>query len=203
MDVLQLQARLAARGFDPGAQDGTLGPRTYAALFGYVAGRALAYTGLALGQAAAAHFGAYGIDTPLRLAHFLAQAAHETGSFHFFREIWGPTPAQRGYEGRADLGNTHAGDGSYFRGRGIFQITGRANYATYGARLGLDLVHHPELAEDPAISVVIACAYWLAHDLNVLADADNVVAITRAINGGANGLSDRAEMLVRAKAVLL
>ncbi|HEX5183577.1 MAG TPA: glycoside hydrolase family 19 protein [Allosphingosinicella sp.] len=203
MNVLQLQARLAALGRDPGAQDDVLGPRTYAALFAAVAARDLGDVGIQLGAGAAAHFPAYAIDTPLRLSHFIAQAAHESEGFRFFREIWGPTPAQRRYEGSADLGNTKAGDGRRFCGRGIFQLTGRANYATAGAKIGLDLVNHPELAEDPATSVLIACLYWQTHGLNALADADDVVSVTRKINGGANGLADREAMLARAKAVLL
>ncbi|HEY1605635.1 MAG TPA: glycoside hydrolase family 19 protein [Allosphingosinicella sp.] len=203
MDVLHLQAALSRAGYDPGAQDGIAGPRTWAALFGYMARRDLGDRGAALGRGAAAHFVAYGIDSAMRVAHFVAQAAHETEGFLTLREIWGPTPAQRGYEGRADLGNVKAGDGYLFRGRGIFQLTGRANYARYGQKLGLDLVNHPELAEQPDIAVLTACAYWQEHGLSVLADADDVVAITRRINGGTNGLAEREALLVRAKAVLL
>lgn len=198
-----LQARLAHAGYDPGPQDGAAGPQTYSALFSYMAGRDLGDRGAALGKGASGHFAAYDIDTPLRIAHFMAQAAHETGGFKWLHELWGPTPTQQRYEGRADLGNTQPGDGSLFRGRGIFQLTGRGNYASYGEVIGVDLVSHPEQAEDPEISVLIACAYWKRHGLNDLADADDVVGITRKINGGTNGLADREAMLARAKAVLL
>lgn len=83
----------------------------------------------------------------LRLAYVLATAYHETGRFKWLREIWGPTPAQKRYEGRADLGNTVKGDGKRFMGRGLVHITGRRNYADWSKRLGVDLLSHPERAE--------------------------------------------------------
>src|SRR5438552_406834 len=86
----------------------------------------------------------FAINTFLREAAFLAQIAHESAELRFMEEIWGPTPAQRGYEGRADLGNTQPGDGKRFKGRGPIQLTGRANYRSYGQRLGVDLESHPE-----------------------------------------------------------
>lgn len=142
------------------------------------------------------------ITTPLRLAHLLAQAAHETCGFRYLREIWGPTPAQRGYEGRTDLGNVRVGDGRLYCGRGVFQLTGRANYARIGVALGLPLEVDPDLACDPQVSVRIACHYWSTHHINVPADADDVVRVTRAINGGLNGLASRKAYLARAKEVL-
>ena len=93
--------------------------------------------------------GKYGIVNRLRIAAFIAQIGHESGQLRYVREIWGPTVAQVGYEGRADLGNTVKGDGSKYRGRGLIQITGRANYATCGEALGLDLISTPELLEQP------------------------------------------------------
>ena len=141
----------------------------------------------------------YGINTTLREAHFWAQAAHETGGFKFLREIWGPTPAQQKYEGRKDLGNVEPGDGRRFAGRGIFQLTGRANYAHYGKLLDLDLVADPELAADPVVSLRIACEYWKSRKINACADADDVVAVTRKINGGTNGIADRRVCLATAK----
>lgn len=88
-------------------------------------------------------------------AYVLATAYHETGNFRWLREIWGPTPAQMRYEGRADLGNTVAGDGRRFMGRGYVQITGRRNYADWGKRLGLDLTDRPDMAEEPDIAAQI------------------------------------------------
>ena len=88
-------------------------------------------------------------------AYCLATAHHETGNFKYLREIWGPTAAQKRYEGRADLGNTQKGDGKRFMGRGLVHITGRRNYTDWSKRLGLDLLKNPELAEKPEIAVRI------------------------------------------------
>jgi len=198
-----LQAKLNSAGYNPGPQDGALGPKTYTALFNYMAGRDLEDRGKALGKGASAHFAAFDITEPLRIAHFMGQAAHETMRFSRLREIWGPTKQQHGYEGRADLGNTETGDGFLFRGRGIFQLTGRGNYRDFGKLLNLDLVDRPEIAEEPEVSVLIACAYWKRHGLNQLADQDNVIEITHRINGGENGLAQRKELVRRAKLVLL
>lgn len=145
----------------------------------------------ALALASRAILPAYGIDTPLRVAHFWAQAAHECDGFRTMHEYWGPTPAQARYEGRRDLGNTAVGDGHRFRGRGIFQLTGRANYQTVGAKLGLTLTSDPELAAVPVNALQIACEYWVSRKLNELADKNDLVAITKRINGGTNGLADR------------
>ncbi|MER9176664.1 carboxypeptidase [Mesorhizobium sp. M0955] len=88
-------------------------------------------------------------------AYCLATAWHESGAFKYMREIWGPTAAQKRYEGRADLGNTVKGDGKKFLGRGFCQITGRRNFTDWGRRLGLDLLKEPQLAEQPEIAVKI------------------------------------------------
>lgn len=88
-------------------------------------------------------------------AYVLATAWHETGAYKYMREIWGPTAVQRRYEGRKDLGNTVAGDGKKFMGRGFVQITGRRNYTDWSKRLGLDLLKEPQLAERPEIAVKI------------------------------------------------
>lgn len=139
----------------------------------------------------------------LREAAFLAQIAHESGEFRYFREIWGPTKTQRGYEGRADLGNTHPGDGERFKGRGPIQITGRANYKKYGDLLGLPLVEHPEKVESPEVAFRVAGAFWKTHDLNDLADQQSFKPITKRINGGYNGLEDRVKYYTRAKKALM
>ncbi len=140
----------------------------------------------------------YSINTRLRIAHFLAQACHESDGFCTTVEY----ASGREYEGRADLGNIKPGDGVRYKGRGLFQLTGRANYKTYGEALGLDLVGNPSLAAEPANSLLVACEYWDRHDLNPLADNDQLVAITKKINGGTNGQSSRADYLTKAKAAL-
>lgn len=211
IDVARLQDRLKAAGYDPGPIDGDIGEKTYHALFNFMAARDLGDRGRLLGQAAAKHFPPAGIEqNRLRVAHFLAQGSAETGAFRYMREIWGPTPTQKHYEGRANLGNTIPGDGKKFLGRGIFQITGRDNYERYGKRLGLDLACNPELAETPEVAVQIAVLYWSDHRLNEWADADNILGTSNGINRGnpaairePNGFVARKAALARAKVVLL
>ena len=96
-----------------------------------------------------AAMGHYQIIGPKRVAAFIAQIGHESGQLKYVKEIWGPTAARAKYEGRNDLGNTVAGDGSKYRGRGLIQITGRANYMACGEALSLDLIKQPELLEKP------------------------------------------------------
>lgn len=140
----------------------------------------------------------YDITTELRTAHFLAQLAHESDHFRTFKEY----ASGEAYEGRRDLGNVKRGDGRRYKGRGPIQITGRYNYRKYGNLLGVDLENNPELAEQPEIGLRIAGAYWNENNLNHWADRDNGKQITRKINGGYNGLSDRLAKIERAKAVL-
>ncbi|MCO5413698.1 glycoside hydrolase family 19 protein [Ralstonia mojiangensis] len=145
------------------------------------------------------------INTTARIAAFLAQVGHESGQLRYVRELWGPTLAQRGYEGRADLGNTQPGDGKRFLGRGLIQITGRANYRACGIALGLDLEAQPELLETPAHATASAAWFWLNNGLNRFADQDSdaaFVQLTRRVNGGTNGLDDRRALWLRARAVL-
>lgn len=150
----------------------------------------------------------YGIDTRKRLAAFLAQIGHESGSFRYVREIWGPTDAQRRYEGRKDLGNTQPGDGERFKGRGFIQITGRFNYAKTRDRLAAlfpdvpDFEQEPERLEEVQWACLSACDYWHSRGLNELADADEFERITKKINGGLNGQADRLARWERAKSAL-
>ncbi|WP_433739810.1 glycoside hydrolase family 19 protein [Pseudomonas putida] len=144
----------------------------------------------------------YQIVGSKRVSAFIAQIGHESGQLRYVREIWGPTPAQRGYEGRKDLGNTIAGDGFKYRGRGLIQITGRANYAACGEALGLDLVNQPELLEQPQYACLSAAWFWATKGLNSLADAGDFEKITRRINGGLNGQADRLKILEKATEVL-
>ena len=142
------------------------------------------------------------INTPAREAAFLAQIAHETGRFKWIREIWGPTPAQVRYEGRQDLGNTQPGDGKRFMGRGLIQVTGRANYMHAAAALGIDCVNFPELLERPTNAARSAGDFWRTRGLNESADAGEFERITRKINGGLNGYTERCVLWDRAKRVL-
>ena len=149
-----------------------------------------------------AAMGKYGIVTRPRIAAFIAQVGHESGQLRYVREIWGPTAQQAGYEGRADLGNTVKGDGSKYRGRGLIQITGRANYAACGEALGLDLISQPELLEQPQHAAMSAAWFWASRGLNTLADAGQFVKITSRINGGQNGAADRQALYELALKVL-
>lgn len=142
------------------------------------------------------------INTPTRAAAFLAQVGHESGQLRLLRELWGPTPAQIKYEGRVDLGNTQPGDGKRFMGRGLIQITGRKNYAACGAALGLDLIANPDLLAKPQNAAASAAWFWLSNNLNRFADREDFIGLTRAINGGTNGITDRRALWDRAKAAL-
>ena len=142
------------------------------------------------------------VNTRRRRAAFIAQVAHESGGLKYMEEIWGPSAAQKRYEGRKDLGNTKPGDGKRFKGRGPIQITGRANYERYGALLGLPLAEQPNLAAMPGVGFRIAGAYWKSHGLNRLADVGEFGEITKRINGGYNGLADRKKYYERALDVL-
>lgn len=141
----------------------------------------------------------FGIDTPRRKSHFLGQVAHESAVGRYMEEI----ASGRAYEGRADLGNTQPGDGVRFKGRGLIQLTGRANYATYSQ----DIYGDDRAVRDPAMvarlpdAALAAGWFWRKFGLNALADTDNVRAVTRRINGGYNGLDDREKHTARAQAL--
>lgn len=140
----------------------------------------------------------FGINTPTRQAAFLAQIGHESGQFRYVREL----ASGAAYEGRKDLGNNQPGDGVRFRGRGLIQITGRANYIKCMMALDIDCVEHPELLEEPINATRSAAWFWKSHGLNELADAGDQVKVTRRINGGINGLADRLALFERATEVL-
>ena len=140
----------------------------------------------------------FGITTPARQASFLAQVGHESGQLRYVLEL----ASGAAYEGRKDLGNTAAGDGVRFKGRGLIQITGRANYAACGAALGLDLIAQPELLEQPVNACRSAGWFWKTRGINELADAGDQVRVTRRINGGTNGLADRLALFAVAQQVL-
>ena len=200
MNVTALQKALTAAGYACTA-DGALGPNTYAALLSYASGRQLGAIGPQLGAGMVAAFAPSGIVSDLEVAHWIAQAAHETEGFRYLTELGGSSYFAK-YDGRKDLGNTHPGDGFTYRGRGIFQITGRWNYAHYGAELGLDLEGNPNLAAQPDIAVKTACKFWVDNHIGPPADADDLEAVTRKVNGGLNGLADRQDMLTRVKRIM-
>lgn len=176
----------------------------------------------------------YGINTPLRQAHFIAQTGHESSGFRkveeglnysesallsmFSKRI---TPAQAKKYGRNELhaadqkmiasiiyanrngnGDIESGDGYRYRGRGLIQITGKANYAALVEQLGADVVSNPDLLTGYKLAAESAAAWWKNHGLNELADSDDVTRITRIINGGTNGLDDRKSRLTKAKGIL-
>lgn len=249
LDAALVQRRLRDRGFAV-AVDGAMGAESFAALLAVVAGaapgpRAITAMRRAIGAALVRYLPAAEIDRPLRLAHFLAQAAVETGGFralveslnytpdallttfntasiritsHDARRLGRQTgeatvPMARQQEianivygddfGARQLGNTQPGDGWRFRGRGIKQTTGRANYRSFRDVTGLDVLADPDQLGDPDTGVRAGCVFWQARRCNPIADADDIVKLTETINGGHNGLRDRRAALVRAKAVLV
>jgi len=127
------------------------------------------------------------ITTVTRAACFLGQLAHESGDLRWMVE----QDSGEAYEGRADLGNTNKGDGPRYKGRGPIQLTGRANYHRVGKKLGLPLEEQPDIAARPDVGFRVAALYWTEHSLNVAADKLDYPGITRAINGGLNGYSQR------------
>jgi putative chitinase len=148
------------------------------------------------------------IESVLQQAHFLAQIAHESGSLRWLEEIWGPTPQQLTYEGRRDLGNTQPGDGKKYKGHGLIMITGRDNTTEVAQALEMpEIIENPKLLTQPVPACRSAAWFWASRkwkvgvDLNRLANRDDLIGITRVINGGLNGLEDRARYLQIAKQV--
>jgi putative chitinase len=144
-----------------------------------------------------------GIDTPLRLCHFMAQLAHESAHFQVTREF----ASGQAYEGRKDLGNTQAGDGVRYRGRGLIQTTGRANYRESTGDIqkmnpaAPDFEANPTTLEEFPWALLAGISYWRRRNINAAADRDDIVKVTRIINGGTNGLEDRKRYLRIAKGI--
>lgn len=150
----------------------------------------------------------YKINTRLRIAAFIAQVGHESGQFVYLREL-----GNNAYLSKYDtgtlakrLGNTPEadGDGQKYRGRGLIQITGTANYLACSKGLFGDdrLLKTPELLEQPRYASLSAAWFWDSRKLNDLADMSAFETITRRINGGINGLAERVEFYNRALTVL-
>jgi putative chitinase len=140
----------------------------------------------------------YEINTPLRIAMFLGQALTETMHFFYLKEM----ASGKAYEGRLDLGNDVVGEGVKFKGRGIFQTTGDANYKEVAKELGIDCVNNPELLEQPKWAVESACLYWKKRKLNAIADTGDIVKMSKRVNGGLKGIEERILLTTNAKRVL-
>lgn len=163
-----------------------------------------------------------------RITHFFAQVAHECGGFRILEEnlnysaerlqvVWPPrfptdaiaeqygrNPekiANKVYASRIGNGPESSGDGWRFRGRGLIQLTGRANYEKFGPLAGVDIIADPDLAQEPVTALRLAAAFWDSKNLNTLADQNQFKLITRRINGGENGLEDRRTNLNRARTI--
>jgi putative chitinase len=162
-------------------------------------------------------FDKYAINTPLRMAHFLGQCGHESGGLHvveenlnysaqgltatfprYFRDK-DPTEYARQpekianvvYASRMGNGDTNSGDGYRFRGRGLIQLTGKENYSRFANAIGMTLDEVVDYLKTPAGALESACWFWVSHHCNEAADADDVVKVTKIINGGTLGLDDR------------
>jgi len=170
----------------------------------------------------------YAITTPLRVAHFLAQTAHESDGFtHFeenlnyseaglentfpkeFRTVraadYARNPekiANRVYANRMGNGDEASGDGWKFRGRGLIQLTGHENYEAFSKHSGKDAIQDPDLLSTVEGAAESAAWYWLERDINKPADEDEVVTVTKLINGGTLGLDERKQLLEIAKRVV-
>lgn len=158
-----------------------------------------------------------GLDMPHRLGQYIPQLAHESGAFRFDREVWGPTPAQKKYDTRVDLGNTpeRDGDGEKNAGRGPIQVTGGYNirklYEWCIKMFGSDVpnfVANPDLINTDPWEGISAIWYWTegnpeGKSLNRYADNNDPEMITRRINGGLNGYTDRLKYVTRTGLVLL
>jgi putative chitinase len=176
-----------------------------------------------------ATFEKYEINTPRRQAAFIGQCGHESSNFKVLQEnlnysakglvaTW-PSRfnniefaseyerkpekiANKVYGGRADLGNTEDGDGWRFSGKGLIQLTGRSNVTACGNALGQPFAEHPELLLEPMWACMSAGWFWNRKQLNLLADNEDWTTITKRINGGVIGLSDRIERIHKAMDIL-
>lgn len=197
------------------ASDGKPGPITYTALTSVVG-----HACQPVGDCLAKYADGYGMNTPARLAEFLAQVANETGGFSTWEEnlnysvkgmlaTW-PTHftqeqaqaaagnpieiASRAYGGRNGNAPYPSRDGYTYRGRGALQLTGKTTYAKFGGILGLDLVNHPELASNPYDSTLIALEFFKERSVNAAVDRGDFTESRRLTNGGSNGLDNVARL---------
>ena len=168
-----------------------------------------------------------GINTPLRLAHFMAQIEHESGLKpiqestnysadrllkifpkyfdHETAKLYERRPIQianKVYANRMGNGNETSGDGYKYRGRGFIQLTGKSNYKSFSIDSGIDALNNPDLLLQEANAIICAIWFWNKNGLSDLADKDDIVNITKRINGGLNGFEDRNLLLTKWKTIL-
>jgi putative chitinase len=134
----------------------------------------------------------YGITDETEINALLAQVGHESGNYRHLTELGSKSYFER-YEGRRDLGNTQAGDGYKYRGRGYIQLTGRSNYEQFAKFSGLDVVNNPDLVATPSVGAEAALWFWKTKVKPKVKDFSNVKSVTRIVNGGYNGLADREQ----------
>lgn len=180
-------------------------------------------------------FKKYDINTPLRIAGFMAQCGHESADFtrleenlnysekalnSVFGRYFGPGKrnaaeyarkpekiANYVYQDefrskRGAMGNVHDGDGWRFRGRGIKQLTGRSNYENFGKSVGMSAEEAAEYVATKKGALESACWFWATNNIDRYADKDDIVGMTKRINGGTIGLDDRRSRYERAKSIL-
>jgi putative chitinase len=167
------------------------------------------------------------INTPYRVAGFLAQVSHESGGFQFVTEnlnysaealsrVWpsrfpadiaaayarNPEKiANRAYCDRMGNGDEASGDGWTYRGRGLIQLTGKDNYAAFSLQCDNEALVDPNLVAEPALAAESAGWFWSRNGLNALADANDIVAMTKRINGGTHGIDHRQQLYAGAMSV--
>ena len=176
-----------------------------------------------------AAFAKYDISTPARQASFIGQCSHESGNFRILEEnlhysatalmrVWpsrfpnlevanqfagnAEKIANKVYAGRMGNGDEESGDGWKYHGRGLIQLTGKDNYANCGSSLSVDLLGNPDMLLDPKYAALSAGWFWGKKGLNSLADSQDYDTMTKRINGGIIGLSDRKEKITKAISVL-
>lgn len=142
----------------------------------------------------------YNMATYEHLCAFLSQIGHESGQLKYVEEI----ASGQAYENRKDLGNIKKGDGVMYKGRGLIQITGRANYTSLSKDLKIDFIANPYLLKEPLYAVLSAFWYWDKQNLNKYSTLkeDDFITLTKRINGGLNGYKDRYHLWNKAKLIL-
>lgn len=168
------------------------------------------------------HIDAFAVNTPDRLCAFVSQCGHESGGFTVFTENlnysasslvrvfkkyfpdmatagrYARKPeliANRVYANRMGNGNEASGDGWKYRGRGLIQLTGKANYKSFSSAVSVpSVMDDPDTVAEPDLAVLSALWFWDTRKLNAPADAQNIKRVTTLINGGLNGYEDRVRL---------